>query len=113
MVPVGFVQVPLAQVVPIVHPSLSSHGAPLLAGWPPWHTPLLHVSPAVQSLPSLHAPPLLPGTAMHVLLASSQAPTMHTSPGAVQVLGAPAQMPLVHTSLMVQKRPSSHEAPLF
>jgi hypothetical protein len=104
-------QTPLVHVVPPVQALASSQAMPLFAGTPFTHLPALHFSPIVQRLLSLHAAPSLPGTATQLFMASLHVPIMHTSPGAAQVLGMPAQVPAWQVSLTVQKRLSSQAAP--
>src|SRR5258705_13822097 len=57
--------------------------------------------------------PFVFGCATHASLASSHTPTLHWSPAAEQLRGAPVHVPPLQASFTVQKRPSSHETVLF
>jgi hypothetical protein len=56
--------------------------------------------------------PFATGGFAHTPVPGSQVPALWQRSGAVQVIGAPWQTPLVHTSALVHRLPSLHEVPL-
>jgi hypothetical protein len=73
---------------------------------PPEQTPLLKQ----RSFTGVQVAPSLPAMLLHFWAVSSHMPTVQ-SPTGGHVLGVPMQAPIEHTSLSVQKRPSSQVAP--
>jgi hypothetical protein len=103
--------VPLLHVLFVMQALAFMHGMPWFAGWPPPQIPDVHVSPVLQTSMVEHAVPLGEEVMLHVSSTSLHRFCLQGSLVGGQVVGVPAQTPLLQTSLVVQKRPSEHDVP--
>lgn len=88
------------------------HTLPSSQGLVPLHSPLTHLSLVVHAMPSLQLAPSLVGVNTQPVL-GSQLSVVHAWPSShLRPPATPAQLPLVHVSLLVHTLPSSQPLPL-
>jgi hypothetical protein len=91
----------------------TEHAAPAghVVGFVPTHAPFWHESVCVHALLSLHVVPLAASGLLHLPVVLSHLPARWQPSCAVHVTAAPAHLPFVQTSVVVQRSPSSHDVP--
>jgi hypothetical protein len=101
------VQVPAVHLLLDMQTLLLVQAMPSLAGAPPPQAPPVHVWPPRQGFRVEQLVPSEAGPTWQAWNTSEQALTWHVWLVGGQTMGLPMQVPLVHLSLRVQKRPSS------